>query len=118
MIKFGQMLLTFTFLLAGHFIGDFAFQSSWMAEHKGKVWDVLIMHVATYTSAVFLMIVLMFVATNASLQTELVFKSIAWVFFSHLVVDAIAIVFGKKPSLTVDQLIHFVILIPAALILS
>lgn len=36
-------------LLVGHFVGDFIYQSDWMAENKSKRWDVLAAHVAVYT---------------------------------------------------------------------
>ncbi|OGK15230.1 hypothetical protein A2690_00445 [Candidatus Roizmanbacteria bacterium RIFCSPHIGHO2_01_FULL_39_12b] len=36
--------------LAAHFIGDFAFQTDWMAQNKGKSYEVNFYHAATYTA--------------------------------------------------------------------
>ncbi|HET8846964.1 MAG TPA: DUF3307 domain-containing protein, partial [Ktedonobacteraceae bacterium] len=36
--------------LACHFVGDFAFQSTWMSLEKGKSWEVNFYHGATYTA--------------------------------------------------------------------
>ena len=37
--------------LAGcHFIGDFAFQSTWMSIEEGESWEVNFYHCATYTA--------------------------------------------------------------------
>lgn len=38
----------FFWLLAGHFLGDFAFQSVWMSEGKKTSWEVNGYHAATY----------------------------------------------------------------------
>lgn len=40
-------------LVTTHFIGDFAFQSEWMAKCKGTSREVLFYHVATYVSAMY-----------------------------------------------------------------
>lgn len=37
--------------LIAHFVGDFLFQSDWMAINKSKHWDVLAIHVVCYTLA-------------------------------------------------------------------
>lgn len=37
--------------LIAHFVGDFLFQSDWMATNKSKHWDVLAIHVCAYTVA-------------------------------------------------------------------
>ena len=42
-----QMLLVW---LACHFVGDFAFQSTWMSVEKGKSWEINFYHCATYTA--------------------------------------------------------------------
>lgn len=36
--------------LACHFVGDFAFQSTWMSVEKGKSWEINFYHCATYTA--------------------------------------------------------------------
>lgn len=42
----------FDALLVGHLIGDFLFQTSWMARHKATKWGPLLAHVAVYTVVV------------------------------------------------------------------
>src|SRR5262245_62721267 len=41
-------------LLAVHWLADFVLQSHWMAVHKSKRLDALVLHVATYTGALLL----------------------------------------------------------------
>ena len=36
--------MNFIWLVFAHFIGDFALQSSWMAENKGRYWYVMLSH--------------------------------------------------------------------------
>ncbi|MEH6938157.1 DUF3307 domain-containing protein [Bacillus sp. JJ664] len=42
----------FEFLLIGHLIGDFLFQTNWMARNKSTKWFPLLTHVSVYTSVV------------------------------------------------------------------
>jgi len=42
----------FDILLLGHLIGDYLFQTSWMAVNKAKKWTPLIIHSLIYTLAV------------------------------------------------------------------
>lgn len=44
----------FDFMLIGHFVGDFLFQTSWMASNKATKWLPLFTHVTIYTFIVFL----------------------------------------------------------------
>lgn len=37
-------------LLILHFLADFPLQSNWMALHKSKHWDVLVIHALVYTA--------------------------------------------------------------------
>ncbi|RFU69542.1 DUF3307 domain-containing protein [Peribacillus saganii] len=39
----------FDILLIGHLIGDYLFQTNWMAMNKAKKWDALLVHSAVYT---------------------------------------------------------------------
>lgn len=43
----------FDILLVGHLIGDYLFQTSWMAANKAKRWGPLLAHVFVYTSTVY-----------------------------------------------------------------
>lgn len=42
----------FNWLLVGHVIGDFIFQTRWMAEKKSSQWLPLIVHAVVYTAIV------------------------------------------------------------------
>src|SRR5438045_9511701 len=46
----GISISTLLVWLACHFVGDFAFQSTWMSIEKGKSWEVNFYHAATYTA--------------------------------------------------------------------
>lgn len=62
----------FEFLLIGHFIGDYLFQTKWMAAGKATQWLPLLTHVAVYTAVITL---------------------IAWIGFGGLSVFGVVIIF-------------------------
>jgi len=83
--------------LACHFVGDFAFQSGWMSENKGKSWEVNAYHAATYT-AVF---VLFARATPAA---------IALIFLTHFFIDPLKTRYHLIKPIWVDQALHFIVI--------
>jgi len=87
-----QVLLTW---LACHFVGDFAFQSTWMTLEKGKSWEVNFYHGATYT-AVFVLF-----AHSSPLAT-------AALFAAHIIVDPLKARYKLIGPIWLDQLLHFV----------
>lgn len=42
-------MTVFSYMLIGHFIGDYLFQTSWMAMNKTKQWIPLVIHSLIYT---------------------------------------------------------------------
>lgn len=44
----------FAYLLIGHLLGDFLFQTSWMAANKARHWGALLSHCTIYTLSIFL----------------------------------------------------------------
>ncbi|WP_069802992.1 DUF3307 domain-containing protein [Thermogemmatispora onikobensis] len=90
-----SLLSTLFTWLACHFVGDFAFQSSWMALEKGKSWEVAFYHCATYT-AVFVLFARPSVLAIVLLLT------------THLIIDALKARYHIIPSIWVDQLLHLV----------
>lgn len=38
-----------TWLIVGHMVGDYLFQTRWMAENKAVQWDALLIHCFLYT---------------------------------------------------------------------
>ena len=84
--------------LACHFVGDFAFQSTWMTIEKGKSWEVNFYHCATYT-AVFVLF------AHPSLIAS------AILLITHFVVDPLKSRYKLINSIWVDQLLHILTII-------
>ena len=84
--------------LACHFIGDFAFQSTWMSIEKGKCWDVLFYHCATYTA------VSVIFAHSTPMATAILVGS-------HFVVDALKARYKVIGPIWLDQLLHIVTIV-------
>src|SRR5256885_12107677 len=81
--------------LACHFVGDFAFQSTWMSMEKGKSWEVNFYHGATYTAVFVLFAHTSPLAAAALLGT-------------HLVVDPLKARYKIIGPIWLDQLLHIV----------
>ena len=86
---------TFLVWLACHFVGDFAFQSTWMSIEKGKSWEINFYHCATYT-AVFVLF------AHPSLI------AIGILLSSHFVIDSLKARYKVIGPIWVDQLLHIV----------
>lgn len=86
-------------LVAAHFIGDFAFQSSWMSEKKGESWEINFYHSATYT------------ATFVLLPTGFMWWQLAIILISHIVIDAMKARWRLIKSVWMDQVLHFIVLV-------
>lgn len=90
-------------LVALHFIGDFAFQSAWMAMEKGKDWQVLTYHVCTYTAPFALLLEVP--------GSEATVAGVVFIFITHFVEDAAKGRYGLIKSIWLDQAIHLAVLI-------
>lgn len=90
-------------LLAGHFIGDFAFQPRWMAEGKKTSWEITAYHAATYAS--YMLIV------SAIGGFRLSTAELGIFFFSHLFIDPLKARFGIIREIWVDQILHFIVIL-------
>ena len=97
-----SMLLVWTSTLlvwlACHFVGDFAFQSTWMSIEKGKSWEVNFYHAATYT-AVFVLF-----AHSSVLATAVLFGA-------HVIVDPLKARYRLIGPIWLDQLLHIVTIV-------
>lgn len=104
----------FDWLLIGHFVGDYLFQTGWMAANKMKRWDALLVHSAVYTIAIYLFSLFSF---------KLTIGSVLFVFISHVVLDQGSIVrwwtkhiqappLSERKWLTImaDQSFHLIVL--------
>jgi hypothetical protein len=81
--------------LACHFVGDFAFQSTWMSLEKGKSWEVNFYHCATYT-AVFV------------LFAQPTLLAILLLLATHFVIDTLKARYKVIGPIWLDQLLHIV----------
>lgn len=90
-----QVLLVW---LACHFVGDFAFQSTWMSVEKGKSWDVNFYHCATYTGTFVLF-------AHPSLI------AIALLLVTHYVIDTLKARYKVIGPIWVDQLLHIITIV-------
>jgi len=88
-------------LVACHNLGDFAFQSQWMAMEKGKNWEVLGYHVLVYT---IMFVPLAFLFPKMNLAAVLV------IFGSHFVIDACKARWNILKQIWQDQLCHYGVL--------
>lgn len=104
----------FNILLIGHFVGDFLFQTDWMARYKAKRWIPLLTHSSIYTVVIFLF---------ALVEGGLSYLAILVVFIGHLILDrgffvkfwVIHIQTATKPnqqwlSVITDQTFHIILL--------
>jgi hypothetical protein len=84
--------------LACHFVGDFAFQSTWMSVEKGKSWEINFYHCATYT-AVF---VLFAHPTLLAIMLLLV---------THYIIDTLKARYKVIGPVWVDQSLHILTIV-------
>lgn len=90
-------------LSAGHFIGDFAFQSEWMATQKGSSWELNAYHAATYTAAMLL---------ACGVGGVYLSPEIAALFFvSHFLIDPLKARWNIVKHIWVDQILHFLVIL-------
>lgn len=79
--------------LACHFVGDFAFQSTWMSMEKGKSWEVNFYHCATYTATFILF-------AHTSLRAAII------LLVTHYIVDTLKARYKVIGPIWLDQLLH------------
>lgn len=107
----------FDWLLIGHFVGDYLFQTGWMATNKMKRIDALVVHSAVYTATVFLF---------SLFSVKLSVAAVLAIFFSHIAIDQGSFVrwwttFVQHPpsserkwlTIMADQSFHLIILVIA-----
>lgn len=105
----------FSILMIGHFIGDFLFQTSWIATYKATKWLTLIVHVLIYTVTITMLDLLTF--------HQLSIGGILFIFISHYLIDWTSLagwwmntVLQTSPKsfpwlkIVIDQIFHFIVL--------
>jgi hypothetical protein len=90
-------------LVAGHLLGDFAFQSEWMAMNKGKSWEINLYHAAVYTATICV------VAAIGGVTLSVL--ALAILLVSHFCIDPFKARWNLIRSIWIDQLLHFIVLI-------
>ncbi len=95
----GISISTLLVWLACHFVGDFAFQSTWMSVEKGKSWEVNFYHAATYT-AVFVLF------AHSKEQPNISVLATAVLFVAHVIVDPLKARYKLIGPIWLDQLLH------------
>lgn len=68
----------FDWLFVGHFVGDYLFQTGWLAMNKMKRWDALFVHCVVYTVAI---------GIAGACSTGVSPLALGVVFVSHLIID-------------------------------
>ena len=95
---FDVSVYTLLVWLACHFVGDFAFQSTWMSMEKGKSWEINFYHCATYTATFILF-------AHPSIP------SVALILLTHYIVDTLKARYKVISSIWLDQLLHVLTII-------
>ena len=91
--------------LACHFVGDFAFQSTWMSVEKGRSWEINFYHCAMYTGTFVLF-------GHASLTASIL------LLITHFIVDALKARYHIIKSIWMDQILHIITIIAILLFIK
>lgn len=94
-----EMLL---WLVAGHFLGDFPFQSEWMTTQKGKSWEINLYHALVYTATI--------LVTAKIGGFNLPLSAIAILATSHFLIDPLKAKWSIVKYIWIDQILHLVVL--------
>lgn len=96
------------FLIMAHCVGDYLFQSTYLAVNKGKDKYLLFVHSVLYVFGIIL--------TAHVFSIEISVLQILTLFIAHMVADHIKAsgistkALGEKKALIVDQAIHYLVL--------
>lgn len=93
-------------LVAGHFLGDFAFQSDWMTKRKGESWEAMAYHTLVHAAAVL-------VVTKIG-GFELSYLALVLLVGLHFFVDPLKSRWKIVKSIWLDQILHIAILVMIA----
>ncbi len=84
-------------------IGDFPFQSEWMATQKGKSWEINLYHALVYTATIFV------VAGIGGII--LPFSALTLLLVSHFLIDPLKARWNVIKHIWIDQILHLIILL-------
>ena len=122
-VESGRLMSLFDWLLVAHLMGDLVLQSDQMAERKAKHWPWMLRHVATYLSAVGLVVCVF--SANHSVPAALAAGVLLFVGATHAFLDRRGFIgwFMRSTGhsddhswlpIVTDQVIHLLILAAAA----
>ena len=97
------LLEKFVLLCACHVIGDFAFQTAWLAEGKKISWGINAYHAFAYTSP----FVLLLLAPAIGMTVA----ALAVIAGSHFVIDPLKARYGIIKWVWLDQFLHVIVLV-------
>lgn len=86
----------FDYLLIAHLVGDFLFQTKWMADNKSNLWLPLIVHSSIYTAIIWLVSYLAFGGLSVT--------GCVLIFGGHLILDKRKIInFWSTKIMKIDE---------------
>ena len=119
-----------SWLFAGHMVGDYIFQTRWMAEKKTELYTALFTHAAIYTCSIWVASLLCALASGFA-PAEMVSRGLSlpcvlFVFVTHSIIDKRGITKWWCKNVTksnrvwliimTDQALHIVVLGAACLL--
>ena len=108
MVSFLITLRMIIFIIIGHCVGDYLFQSSYLALNKGKDKYLLFVHSILYAFGVIL--------TAYIFTIEITILQILALFITHMIIDysrtnnTVVEILGEKRVIIVDKIVHYLIL--------
>jgi len=105
-----NMINILFWLLAGHFIGDFPFQTEWMFLNKGKSWEADFYHSAAYAFTILV------IAKIGGLVISPII--ILVILFSHFIIEPFKERWRIIPYIWLDQILHIFVLIIISIIIA
>ena len=108
MVSFLITLRMIIFLVIAHCVGDYLFQSYYLALNKGKDKYSLFVHSVLYAFGIIL--------TAYIFTIEITVLQILALFITHMIIDysrtrdVIVGILGEKRVIIVDQIVHYLIL--------
>lgn len=108
MVSFLITLRMIIFLVIAHCVGDYLFQSSYLALNKGKDKYLLFVHSILYAFGIIL--------TAYIFTIEITILQILVLFITHMIIDysrtkdTVIKILGEKRIIIIDQIVHYLIL--------
>ena len=103
-----EMIAKALILFGAHFVGDYALQTGFIAEMKGKTWLHLTAHVSIYTLTIW---VIGKLATAHAGTADLSALAVLFVFVTHFFIDAAKARWKVIKTEVTDQALHLIVLL-------